>query len=160
MPIVPLVSFSQAAPVNFSESFAMSTDRDRLDKVLAVAVNPGAYENEAIAALRKARELVKQNPSLAHPPPPTAPTPKPASPDEASFQSRITKVRPDWLLVFLNSLSQEAYGLGLKSKMVCDFSEIPTAVDVRCDGPYAACQAFQMHLQWLIDYFNSQLSKP
>lgn len=133
----------------------MSTDRDRLDKVLAIAVNPGAYEAEAIVALRKARELIRQNPSLAHPAPPAAPIPKPGPQDEASFQSRIIKVHPDWLLIFLNSLSQEAYGLGLKNKIVCDFSEIPTAVDVRCDGPKAACQAFQAHLEWLIDYINS-----
>ena len=35
----------------------MSKDRDRLEKVIAVALNPGAYEEEAITALRKAREL-------------------------------------------------------------------------------------------------------
>jgi len=34
--------------------------RDRFEKILAVAVNPGAYEGEAIAALRKARELVER----------------------------------------------------------------------------------------------------
>ena len=38
------------------------SDKDRLDKVLAVAINPGAYEQEAIAALHKARELVKREP--------------------------------------------------------------------------------------------------
>src|SRR5437899_1946698 len=38
---------------------------DRLDKVLAVAINPGAYEPEAVAALRKARQLVKRDPALA-----------------------------------------------------------------------------------------------
>jgi hypothetical protein len=46
----------------------MPSDRDRLDKVLAIAVNPGAYETEAVAALRAARHLIKKNPSLAHPP--------------------------------------------------------------------------------------------
>ena len=29
----------------------MSDDKKRYDKVLAVAINPGAYEGEAIAAL-------------------------------------------------------------------------------------------------------------
>jgi hypothetical protein len=28
-------------------------DRKRIEKMLAVAINPGAYEEEAIAALRK-----------------------------------------------------------------------------------------------------------
>jgi hypothetical protein len=41
------------------------SDKDRLDEVLAVAVNPGAYEQEAVAALHKARELVKRDPNLA-----------------------------------------------------------------------------------------------
>ena len=39
--------------------------RDRFDKIVAIAVNPGAYEEEAIAALLKARQLAKENPSLA-----------------------------------------------------------------------------------------------
>jgi hypothetical protein len=47
----------------------MAGDRDRFNKVLAIAVNPGSYEQEAIAALRKARDFVKTDPSLAHPPP-------------------------------------------------------------------------------------------
>ncbi len=38
------------------------TGKDRLDKVLAVAINPGAYEKEAVAALHKARKLVKREP--------------------------------------------------------------------------------------------------
>ena len=45
----------------------MSKSRELLGKIMAVAVNPGAYEDEAISALRRARELVKQDPSLAHP---------------------------------------------------------------------------------------------
>ncbi len=48
------------------------SDKDRLDEVLAVAVNPGAYEQEAVAALHKARELVniretQISPSIFHP---------------------------------------------------------------------------------------------
>jgi Protein of unknown function (DUF2786) len=35
-------------------------DRKKIEKMLAVAISPGAYEEEAIAALRKAREIVKQ----------------------------------------------------------------------------------------------------
>jgi hypothetical protein len=47
----------------------MNENRKELDKIIAVAVNPGAYEEEAITALRKARALVQENPSLAHPEP-------------------------------------------------------------------------------------------
>ena len=65
--------------------------RNRFDKIIAIAVNPGAYEEEAIAALLKARQLAKENPSLAHPPysPPVKP-----SPSEASKQFTITKIAP------------------------------------------------------------------
>ncbi len=76
----------------------MTTDKDRFDKVLAIAINPGAYEEEAITALRKARELTKKDPSLAHPPPhPPVPPPKPAPSDESSYAVRITSVAPFWL---------------------------------------------------------------
>jgi hypothetical protein len=60
------------------------------------------------------------------------------------------------LNIFLNSLSAEAYGLGLKSKLVCDFNEVPYPVDIRCDGPKEACDAFKAHLSWLIDHINSK----
>jgi hypothetical protein len=129
----------------------MPTERRLFDKVLAVAVNPGAYETEAIAALRKARELVKEDPSLAHPPP----LPKPS---EMSFQVTLTNVSPFWLRIVLNNLSEQAYGLGLRSKMVCDF-KTPTAVNVRCDGSRQACKAFQEHLNLVLDHINAQLQK-
>jgi hypothetical protein len=136
----------------------MSDGRERYDKVLAVAVNPGAYEGEAIAALLRARELVKRNPSLASPPlPPTPPPPKPAPPDEASLQIKVSNISRFWLNIFLSNLSQEAYGLGLKNKMVSDFkSTKPHAVEIRCDGQKDACVAFQTHLNWLLDVINSQ----
>ena len=113
----------------------MLGDRDRFNKVLAVAINPGSYEQEAIAALRKARDFVKTDPSLAHPPPPP-PTPvmKGAPPDEASLQSKVTNITRFWLPIFLSNLSEQAYGLGLKSKLSCDFSVTPTTVNIRCDG--------------------------
>ena len=132
----------------------MPSGRHLFDKVLAVAVNPGAYETEAIAALRKARELVKQDPSLAHPPS----LPKPSSPSEMSYQVTLTNVTPFWLRIVLNNLSEQAYGLGLKSKMVCDF-KTPTAVNVRCDGSRQACKAFQEHLNLVLDHINTQLQK-
>jgi hypothetical protein len=136
----------------------MSDDKKRYEKVLAVAINPGAYEGEAIAALLRARELVKRNPALAYSPLPPMPLrPKPAPPDEASFQAKVTNVSAFWLNIFLSNISQEAYGLGLKSKMVVDFhSPKPQAVDIRCDGPKEACEAFQTHFNWLLDNINSQ----
>jgi hypothetical protein len=90
----------------------MTNERDRFEKVLAIAINPGAYEGEAMAALRKARELVKHNPSLAHPK--TPPTPKPSFPDDDALEVKITNIFPYWLNIFLNGLSAEAYGLARK----------------------------------------------
>jgi hypothetical protein len=105
----------------------MASDRDRLDKVLAIAINPGAYETEAVAALRAARQLIKKNPSLAHPTShPRVPTPKPAPVGEHSRQVRITNVAPFWLYIAINSLSQQAYGLGLKSKISLTLRRCPS----------------------------------
>jgi hypothetical protein len=138
----------------------MPGDRDRFNKVLAVAINPGSYEEEAIAALRRARDFVKTDPSLAHPPPPP-PTPamKGVRPDEASLQSKVTNITRFWLPIFLSNLSEQAYGLGLKSKLSCDFSVTPTTVNIRCDGSKKGCQAFEAHLTWLIEHINSQSKK-
>ena len=139
----------------------MASDRDRLDKVLAIAVNPGAYETEAVAALRAARQLIKKNPALAHPPPhPRVPTPKAAPLGEHSHQVRITNVAPFWLYIAINSLSQQAYGLGLKSKLVIDFKAMPYALDVRCDGAETDCDAFARYVDRLVDYINSQPRRP
>jgi hypothetical protein len=135
----------------------MPADRERFEKVLAIAINPGAYEEEAISALRKARELVKNDRSLAHPAP--APPPKAAPADEDSLEIKITHIAPFWLNILLSNLSQEAYGLGLRSKLTCDFDETPTAINVKCDGPKNACAAFHVHLNWLIEYINSQPPK-
>jgi hypothetical protein len=132
-------------------------DRKRIDKILAVALSPGAYEEEAISALRRAREIVKKNPTLAHPepPPPTPPTTPPPKP-EHSIEYHVTKITQIWLGAFLSNVSEKAYGLGLRSKLSLDLSELPTAVDIRCDGPKEACDLFVKHLQWLIAYINSQ----
>jgi hypothetical protein len=139
----------------------MAGGRDRFNKVLAVAINPGSYEQEAIAALQKARDFVKTDPSLAHPPTPS-PTHvmKGAPPDESSLQSKVTNITRFWLPIFLSNLSEQAYGLGLKSKLSCDFSVTPTTVNIRCDGSKKGCEAFQAHLNWLIGHINSQSKKP
>jgi hypothetical protein len=135
------------------------SDRDRFNKIIAVAVNPGAYEEEAVAALRRARELVKQNPSLAHPPPPAPPPPKPPISD-TSLEIRLTNISDYWLNIVADSISQEAYGRGLKSKISYYFKQVPPALNVRCDGPKNACASFQAHLDWLIKYVNSQPRNP
>jgi hypothetical protein len=155
IPVVSQVEIRAICPPGIKDTM----DRERFDKIMAVAVNPGAYEDEAVAALRKARELVKQNPSLAHPPPaPIAPiVPKP--PPDHSVEYRVTHISPFWMNIFIGSLSEQAYGLGLRSKFSFDFGVIPTAVDVRCDGPIAGCGAFKAHLDWLIEYINSQPPK-
>jgi hypothetical protein len=137
----------------------MSKDRDRLEKVIAVALNPGAYEEEAITALRRARELVRQDPQLAHAPPPPAPSPEPPPPVEHSLAFQVTKIPPYWINIFTNNVSEAAYGLGLKSKIVVELEETPRAIQIRCDGPKQACAVFEAHLNWLLTYINTQPPK-
>lgn len=137
----------------------MSKDRDRLEKVIAVALNPGAYEQEAITALRKARELVRQDPELAHPPPPPTSPPEPPPPVEHSLAFQVTKIPPYWTNIFTNNVSEAAYGLGLKSKIVVELEETSRAIRIRCDGPKQACAVFEAHLNWLLTYINTQPPK-
>ena len=137
----------------------MSKDRDRLEKVIAVALNPGDYEEEAITALRKARELVRQDPKLAHPPPPPTSPPEPPPPVEHSLAFQVTKIPPYWINIFTNNVSEAAYGLGLKSKIVVELEETPRAIRIRCDGPGQACAVFEAHLNWLLTYINTQPPK-
>jgi hypothetical protein len=131
-------------------------DRKHIDKMIAVALSPGAYEEEAIVALRKAREVVKKNPALAHPDPPSATTSPAAPKPDNSIQYRVSKISDFWLPILMGNLSEQAYGLGLRSKLSCDFSETLRAVNIRCDGPEAACDAFVAHLNWLLNHINSQ----
>jgi hypothetical protein len=131
--------------------------RDRFDKIIAIAVNPGAYEEEAIAALLKARQLAKENPSLAYPP--SSSPVKPAA-CEASKQFTLTKIPPFWLNILADSISNMAYGLGLRSKISYDFKQRPVALSIRCDGTLAACNALETHIHWLIDYVNSPPPQP
>src|SRR6266446_470518 len=136
----------------------MSDDRGRFDKVLAIAINPGAYEGEAIAALRKARKLVGKNPALAYPS--SAPSQKSSDSTGYSFTAKVTSIAPFWLNIFLNMLSDDAYRLRLISKITCDFTQTPIAVDIRCDGSKNACAEFEACVQWLINYINSKARNP
>jgi hypothetical protein len=133
--------------------------RERFDKIIAIAVNPATYEEEAITALRKARELVKEDRALAHPAPPPPPAPEPPEP-RYYFQVEITNIPPDWLTLVAHSLSTEAYDLGLKSKIEYDFSDTPLALNVRADGSWEACSAFESHFTSLMDFVNSQPRQP
>jgi hypothetical protein len=130
-------------------------DRDRFDKIIAVAVNPATYEEEAFAALRKARELVKQNKSLAHPPPASPSNPRPSS---YYFELKLTDIPLFWLPLVADRLSREANGLGLKNKIEYDFGPSRTALDIRVDGPKIACDVFHLRVDWLVDYVNAQPS--
>jgi hypothetical protein len=130
--------------------------RDRFDKIIAIAVNPATYEEEAITALRKARELVKENRALAHPAPPPSRPPEP----NYSFQVAITNIPADWITLIAHNLSKEAYGLGLKSKIEYDFSDVPLALNVRADGCKDACHAFEKQFTRLMDFVNSQPRQP
>jgi hypothetical protein len=130
----------------------------RLDKVLAVAINPGTYEQEAVAALRRARQLVKRDPALAFDLPSlNYPLPWRDPADEASFEVEISGVSEFWLPIVLNILSEQAYVLELKSKFMCDFAT-PTMVRVKCDGRRTACEAFKEHLDSLVEYIHSRRS--
>jgi hypothetical protein len=133
--------------------------RDRFDKIIAIAVNPATYEEEAITALRKARELVKEDRALAHPAPPPPPAAEPPEP-LYYFQVEIANIAPDWLPLVAHNLSKEAYALGLKSKIEYDFSDDPLSLDVRADGSIEACRAFEKHFTRLIDFVNSQQRRP
>src|SRR5258708_1493145 len=127
--------------------------------VLAVAINPGAYEPEAVAALHKARELVKRAPHLAFDLSERYPLSSLDSADEASFEVEISDVSEFWLPILLNALSEQAYVLGLKSNIISDFAT-PTTVNVKCDGRDTACEAFKEHLNSLTEYIHSRRCEP
>ena len=91
----------------------MANDRDRLQKVLTLAMHPQTVPQEVHAAFLRARQIVKANPSLAHSPAPEAVSAaKP--PREATFEATITSVHPDWVLILVDALSRSAYKLDLK----------------------------------------------
>jgi hypothetical protein len=75
--------------------------------------------------------------------------PLPSGPaDETSFEVEISGASEFWLPIVLNTPSEQAYILGLKSKFICGFAT-PTTVRVKCDGRDTVCEAFKEHLESL-----------
>jgi hypothetical protein len=132
-------------------------DKERFDKIMALAIDPGAHEGEALAAFSMLRKFARENPSLTAPPTPPPAAPPPVS---SSIEWRLTKLPPFWMPITVSNLSEQAYSLGLRSKFVFDFKQIPAAVDIRCDGPEAACKAFSAYLTALIEWTNTQPTDP
>jgi hypothetical protein len=66
---------------------------------------------------------------------------------------------PPWVNIFTNNVSEAAYGLRLKSKIVVELGETPGAIQIRCDGTKQACEVFEAHLNWLITGINTQPSE-
>jgi hypothetical protein len=130
----------------------VTKDRDQFNKVLTLAINPGATEGEATAALRKARELVRKDPSLAHHQ--SNPSPAPTPPTHTTSDIRVTNIPHLWLSVLLSGSSEQAYDLGLRIRITCDFTQELTAVDIKCTGPENALALFEMYLGRLIVIIN------
>ena len=137
----------------------MADDREKFAKVLALAINPGAIEEEAAAALRRLRELVKRNPTLAHLPIPPAPLDPQPSPSSTTLNVRVTTVHPDWLLILVSLISQSAHFLALRYRIGFDFNEIPTALTLVCEGTDTACTSMSNQVTWCVNYINSQITK-
>ena len=76
-----------------------------------------------------------------------------------SLAFQVKKIPPYWINIFTNNVSEAAYGLGLKSKIVVELEEIPRVIQIRCDGPKQACAVFEAHLNWLLTYINTQPPK-
>lgn len=137
------------------------SDSVRFHKILALAVNPAAKDGEAQAAFAKLRDLVKQNPAVtAPPPPPPMPEPVAVKEEETSTEWRLTNLPPFWLPITASNLSEQAFALGLRSKIVYDFKVVPTAIDILCVGSPKACESFNVYLKFLIDYTNTQPANP
>ena len=136
----------------------MATDRDRLQKVLTLAMHPQTVPQEAHAAFLRPRQIVKANPSLAHSPASEAVSvAKPSR--EATFEATVTSVHPDWVLI-LDALSRSAYKLDLKYQIAFDFSQSLTAINFICHGSKQSCEAMEGQVNWVINYIDDEISNP
>jgi hypothetical protein len=132
----------------------VTNDRDRLTKVLTLAMHPQTIPEDAMAAFRRARAIVRDNPSLTHPEPVL--TERAAFVPETTFKTAIASVHPDGVLILVGSLSTRAYELELKYEVGFDFSQPLTAVKVTYRGPATACEAFSDHVEWAVQYINGR----
>ena len=137
----------------------MVNDRDRLQKVLTLAMHPQTVPQEAHAAFLRARQIVKANPSLAHSPASEAVSvAKPSR--EATFEATVTSVHPDWVLILVDALSRSAYKLDLKYQIAFDFSQSLTAINFTCRGSNQSCEAMEGQVSWVINYIDDEISNP
>jgi hypothetical protein len=127
-------------------------DRDRLTKVLTLALHPHTVPQEAVAALHRARDLVKANLSLAHPAADPGESTRSAAQSEATFNAKITSVHPDWILILVGLLSSRAYDLNLKYKIDFDLSQALTAIDLNCEGSKQSCGKISRSMEWAANY--------
>jgi len=74
---------------------------------------------------------------------------------EETRHTSLRRLAEFWLPIVLNTLSEQAYILRLKSQFICDFAT-PTTVRVKCDGREIACDAFKEHLDSLVKYIRSR----
>jgi hypothetical protein len=80
------------------------------------------------------------------------------TPPEEHVAFRITNVSRYWELI--PRVSEEAYNHRLISKIAIKFNETSFPIEIRCDGPKEACEAFEADLKSVIDDLNAQPSRP
>jgi hypothetical protein len=143
-------------PSGQQEEGQMADPKERVTKVLTLAIHPETMPGEALAAFHRARDLAKANPSLLHSPS-TSPQPQNArSPYQATFDVTISSLHPDWTLIIVEQLSQRAYELDLQYKINFDFTQL-VALKMVCQGSERACRDFEAHMRWVVNYVNNKL---
>jgi hypothetical protein len=137
----------------------MTDPKERLTKVLTVAIHPKTMPGEALAAFHRARDLAKANPSLLHSPS-TSPQPQNArSPREATLDVTISSLHPDWTLIIVEQLSRRAYELDLLYKISFDFTQPLAALKMVCQGSEGATRDFEAHMTRVVHYVNNKLKQ-
>jgi hypothetical protein len=134
----------------------MNENRKKLDKIIAVAVNPGAYEEEGYNGPAQGSRVGAREPFSC-----TSRAGRSASkvatcaglllPDANHEYFRATPTSDrDWP-------PAEAYGLGLKSKLELEFVEGAAryTLNARVDGPKLGCETFDRYVKWLIEFHNN-----
>jgi hypothetical protein len=136
----------------------LPSDRDRLTKILTLAIHPGTVATEAEAALHRARQIVVANPSLAYSPLPE-PQQQSATKPETTYTIKITSVHPDWVLILIGLLSRRAYQLDLRYQVEFDLTQSRAGINVTCEGSQSACDRFNKSADWAVNYINDEIAK-